>query len=150
MSAAVFSTLSVWRRRYGAARDEADLTELPNRISDARTSIIARYRELAALDVLPSETERCDIQKAVRGLREMEVTRLGYVKVEKEAKAPKAAAGAGSIIRVRFKCPKCGQGMGIRVGLTVTNGTRPVECIGCGRKLIPLVHGPIVEGPYAV
>ena len=93
MRGAGLSTLSSWRRRYGAARDEADLTELPNRISDARTSIIARYRELAALDVLPSETERLDILKAVRGLRELEISRLGYVKVEAEGEAGKEKVG---------------------------------------------------------
>ena len=149
MRGAGLSTLSSWRRRYGAARDEADLTELPNRISDARTSIIARYRELAALDVLPSETERLDILKAVRGLRELEISRLGYVKVEAEGEAGKEKVGVAYLLTVRFECPKCGQAMRIRVNLTLKGATRRVECVRCGRKLIPLVHGPIVEGPLA-
>ena len=50
---------------------------------------------------------------------------------------------------MRIICPKCNQRMRVRVGLTLKNGMRTIECVRCRHKLTPLVHGPIVAGPHA-
>lgn len=56
---------------------------------------------------------------------------------------------AHSSVEMRFTCPRCNQPMRVRVGLTLKNGLRTIECVRCHQKLTPLVHGPIVAGPHA-
>ena len=54
-----------------------------------------------------------------------------------------------SSLEMRLTCPRCNQPMRVRVGLTLKNGLRTIECVRCRHKLTPLVHGPIVAGPHA-
>lgn len=43
----------------------------------------------------------------------------------------------------------CGYQMSVDVGLTLTSGLqRTIACPKCGRVFRPLVHGPIVAGPF--
>lgn len=72
------SPLSHWQRCYLAVEAEVDSDKLRDRIYEARSSLIARYKELASLGGSASEAERCGLQEAARGLRDAEVTRLGY------------------------------------------------------------------------
>jgi hypothetical protein len=47
-----------------------------------------------------------------------------------------------------IECPQCGQKMILHVGLLGDPKNNSIECIGCHNYIIPLVPGPIVDGPY--
>jgi hypothetical protein len=52
-------------------------------------------------------------------------------------------------VTMQIKCPRCKTKMLLQVGLTLNVPTNSsVGCINCKNKLIPLVPGPIVGGPF--
>ena len=54
-----------------------------------------------------------------------------------------------SSVTMQIKCPRCRTKMLLQAGLTLNVPTNnSVGCINCKNKLIPLVAGPIVGGPF--
>ena len=54
-----------------------------------------------------------------------------------------------SSVTMQIKCPRCRTKMLLLVGLTLNGPTdNLVGCINCNNRLIPLVPGPIVGGPF--
>jgi DNA-directed RNA polymerase subunit RPC12/RpoP len=52
-------------------------------------------------------------------------------------------------VTMQIKCPRCQTKMLLQVGLTLNAPTNnSVGCINCKNKLIPLVPGPIIGGPF--
>ncbi len=61
----------------------------------------------------------------------------------------KSHAFESSSITMQIKCPRCKTRMLLQVGLTLDPPTNEsVSCINCNNKMIPLVPGPIVGGPF--
>jgi hypothetical protein len=59
-------------------------------------------------------------------------------------------SGNNSHVCMQIRCPKCGTEMLLHVGLTPDTSNNSISCITCQNKLIPLIPGPIVSGPFAV
>jgi hypothetical protein len=52
-------------------------------------------------------------------------------------------------LTMEIKCPRCKTKMLLQVGVTLDVRTNEsVGCINCNNKLIPLVPGPILGGPF--
>jgi hypothetical protein len=49
---------------------------------------------------------------------------------------------------LRPKCPQCGQKMIVHVGLTGDPNDNEIVCLGYRSSMIPLLQGPIVDGPF--
>jgi transcription elongation factor Elf1 len=47
------------------------------------------------------------------------------------------------------KCPECREKMLVKVRLDAPPGDNFLTCPVCGRTVVPLVPGPVIEGPYA-
>jgi hypothetical protein len=43
---------------------------------------------------------------------------------------------------------KCGQKMILHVGLTPDTSQNVVACLGCRQRIVALVPGPVVAGPF--
>jgi len=52
-------------------------------------------------------------------------------------------------VSMMIECPQCGQKMILHVGLIGDPKDNSVECIQCQNHIVPLVPGPIVDGPFA-
>lgn len=52
-------------------------------------------------------------------------------------------------LRVSLNCAACDHEMVVHVGLTLSpNSTPSIKCPACGVEFCPLVHGPIIAGPF--
>jgi DNA-directed RNA polymerase subunit RPC12/RpoP len=52
-------------------------------------------------------------------------------------------------VTMQIKCPRCRTKMLLQVGLTLNvRINNSVGCINCKNRLIPLVPGPILGGPF--
>ena len=49
---------------------------------------------------------------------------------------------------MRIECPQCGQKMMVHVGFTGDPQNNEIKCLGCHNRVLPLVPGPIVDGPF--
>lgn len=49
---------------------------------------------------------------------------------------------------MEIECPECGTKMILQIGLTGDPKNNLLECPGCRGAFIPLVPGPIVNGPF--
>jgi hypothetical protein len=62
--------------------------------------------------------------------------------------------GSDPHLVMRITCRQCGTKMLVHVGLTLPSPSanpepRTVECVRCHRLLLPLMPGPILNGPFA-
>jgi hypothetical protein len=48
------------------------------------------------------------------------------------------------------KCPECHEKMRFKVGLTPPTGDNIVVCPGCGKSVMVLALGPILDGPISL
>jgi hypothetical protein len=48
---------------------------------------------------------------------------------------------------MQIECPQCGQKMIVHIGLRNPDDS-PIECLGCHNTIVPLLPGPIVNGPF--
>jgi ribosomal protein S27E len=48
---------------------------------------------------------------------------------------------------MQIECPQCGQKMIVYIGLRDPDDS-PIECLGCHNTIVPLLPGPIVDGPF--
>jgi hypothetical protein len=49
---------------------------------------------------------------------------------------------------MQIECPQCAQKMIVHVGLIGNPKEKPIECVGCHNNILPLLPGPIVDGPF--
>lgn len=48
------------------------------------------------------------------------------------------------------ECPECHEKMVLKVGLTPPTGDNLVICPCCGKSVVVLVLGPILDGPFSL
>jgi hypothetical protein len=49
---------------------------------------------------------------------------------------------------MQIECPQCAQKMIVHVGLIGNPKDKPIECVACHNTILPLLPGPIVDGPF--
>ncbi len=55
-----------------------------------------------------------------------------------------------SHVQMQVECPECHKKILLHVALTTDTSNNTVECPNCHHRMIPLVPGPIVGGPFSV
>lgn len=53
-----------------------------------------------------------------------------------------------SHISMLIECSQCGQKMILHVGLVGQAKNNSIECLGCHNSIVPILPGPIVDGPF--
>jgi DNA-directed RNA polymerase subunit RPC12/RpoP len=53
-------------------------------------------------------------------------------------------------VKMLIECPECHKKMLLHVGLAPDTTNNSVECPNCHHTMIPLVPGPIVDGPFSL
>jgi DNA-directed RNA polymerase subunit RPC12/RpoP len=53
-------------------------------------------------------------------------------------------------VQMYIECPECHKKMLLQVGLAPETANNAVECPNCHHRIIPLVPGPVVGGPFTV
>jgi hypothetical protein len=53
-----------------------------------------------------------------------------------------------SHISMLIECSECGQKMILHVGLVGQATNNSIECLGCHNSIVPILPGPIVDGPF--
>jgi hypothetical protein len=54
-----------------------------------------------------------------------------------------------SHVSMLIECSECGQKMILHVGLVGDPKSNSIECLACHRSIVPILPGPIVDGPFA-
>jgi DNA-directed RNA polymerase subunit RPC12/RpoP len=60
------------------------------------------------------------------------------------------SGGDSAHVHMRIECPECHKKMLLQIALTLETANNAVECPNCHHIMIPLVPGPIVDGPFAL
>jgi|HubBroStandDraft_3_1064219.scaffolds.fasta_scaffold428662_2 DNA-directed RNA polymerase subunit RPC12/RpoP len=53
-------------------------------------------------------------------------------------------------VQMQIECSECHKKMLVQVGLSPETANNTVECPNCHHRIISLVPGPIVGGPFSV
>jgi hypothetical protein len=49
---------------------------------------------------------------------------------------------------LEIECPQCGKKMTVHIWLIGEPQNNEIECAGCHNRMIPLLPGPMVDGPF--